>query len=334
MYILAGDIGGTNTRLILTENIGGEKIILSEKDYLSYEFSGVIEVIKTFISEFNITVSIGAVCMAVAGPVRSGEASITNLPWRISEDELRQLLKTENVCLINDFSAVSYGISQLKETDFLTIQNGESQTEILDAVVVGAGTGLGASHLIWKYDHYVALSSEAGHAGFAPETEQQVELLKYLQRSHTHVSIEQLLSGGGFKTIYNFLRKTSGIYESNEVREAMDDADPAKIITEYALLESDLLCQKTLDLFIDIYGSATANIVLHYYPVSTVYIAGGIAPKIKAKLNNQRFITAFVNKGLMSENMMEISIKLILDDKAGLHGAVKHASSRFDTHPA
>lgn len=334
MYILAGDIGGTNTRLLLTEYIDNKQIILAEQNYLSYMFPGFNEVIKTFISEFNIAGSIDAVCMAVAGPVKSAEASITNLPWHISEEELRQLLKTENVCLINDFSAVSYGISQLKETDLLTIQHGRSQTEILDAAVVGAGTGLGVSHLIWRSDHYETLTSEAGHAGFAPDTEQQRELLAYLLQSNTHVSLEQILSGRGFKIIYNFLLKTSGLQESNEVREAMEGEDPAKIITEYALLESDLLCQKTLDLFIDIYGSAAANIVLHYYPVGTVYIAGGIAPKIKARLNTQRFRTAFVNKGLMSENMMEISIKLVLDDKVGLHGAVKHAYRCFGTHPA
>ena len=334
MYILAGDIGGTYTRLLLADYIDNKQIVLAEKSYLSYKFPEFIEVIKTFISEFNITSSIDAVCMAVAGPVKSGEASITNLPWHISEDKLCKLLKTENICLINDFSAVSYGIGQLKETDFLTIQHGGSQTEILDAAVVGAGTGLGASHLIWKSDHYETLSSEAGHAGFAPETEQQIELLVYLQQFHAHVSLEYILSGRGFKTIYNFLLKTSGLQESNEVREAMEEEDPAKIITEYGLLESDLLCQRTLDLFIDIYGSATADIVLHYYPVGTVYITGGIAPKIKSQLNTQRFRTAFANKGLMSENMMEISIKLVLDDKVGLHGAVKHAYRCFGTHPA
>ena len=323
MLILAGDIGGTNTRLLLSD---GEDTIRAEKNYLSCEYTGLINVLKSFISEFNIALEFDAVCMAVAGPVKSGQASITNLPWVISESELSHFLKTENVSLINDFIAVSYGISRLSEADFLVIQQTEYNTQNQDAAVIGAGTGLGASHLIYRHGEYLACPSEAGHAAFAPENELQTQLLTSLQKSNHHVSLENILSGRGLLIIYEFLRLTNGILESNEVRQAMQDEDPARVITEYALLESDQLCEKTLDIFVEIYASAAGNIALHYYPVGSVYLAGGIAIKIKDKLNSQRFIDAFINKGLMSENMKQLSIKLILDDRVGLQGAVKYAS--------
>ena len=111
------------------------------------------------------------------------------------------------------------------------------------------------------------------------------------------------------------------------VAEAMKQSDPASVISHYALMNSDDLCQKTLDCFIDIYGSAASNIALHYYPIGEVYIAGGIAPKIKTRLMEPRFIQAFNNKELMSSNMKKITIKLICQDKAGLYGALSYARS-------
>lgn len=324
MKLLAGDIGGTNTRLIYAElNTKGRQII-SEKSYASSEYSDFNQVLTTFLHEHNITDTIDAACFAVAGPVMSGIVAVTNLPWVISENELEKTFKIAKVNLINDFIAVVYGIAELKDADTVTLQQGEVKSSSVkpDAIVIGAGTGLGVAHRIWLNDHYHALSTEAGHAGFAPENTQQCQLLKWLQKTQSHVSLENILSGKGLVTIYNFLRDQEGITESVAVAETMQKNDSSQVVTEYALSENDELCQKTLEFFIDIYGAAAGNAVLQFYPVDEVYIAGGIAPKIKDKLVGQHFIDAFNNKGLMSDNMQKISIKLILQDNIGLYGAL------------
>lgn len=329
---MVGDIGGTNTRLRLVDVNGTEQVLIAEKDYSSQKFSSFFDVLNRFNSEYEILSSIDAVCMAVAGPIKSAEVCVTNLPWIISEVELSQFFEISNVCLINDFIAISYGIRELQKSDFLTIQQPNKQAEksfCSDAVVIGAGTGLGAAHLIWRENHYEASASEAGHAGFSPETQQQTELLRWLQTSQSHVSLEDILSGKGLHKIYQFLRDTTDITESSEVRNAMEDEDPAKIISQYALLESDSLSQNALNLFIEIYGASAGNITLHYYPVDTVYIAGGIAEKIKTQLNSERFTHAFSNKGLMSENMKQLAIQLVLNDRVGLYGAVSYAYRKF-----
>ena len=330
MFLLAGDIGGTHSRLICAEMRDSNRHVLAEKTYLSAEHSGLLEVIDMFLSEHDITTAIDAACFAVAGPVEFGVASVTNLPWIISEQELRNHLHTPRVTLINDFVAAAYGISELKESDMLVLQNGkacEGESLNQDAAIIGAGTGLGAAHLVWLNDHYQVYPSEAGHAGFAPENELQCELLAWMQSKHSHVSVEMLLSGSGLIKIYQFLHQVKGIAETPVINEAMKISDPAKVITDSALAAEDDLCQKTLDCFIDIYAATASNIALHYYPIGTLYIAGGIAPIIRSKISDQGFIDTFRNKGLMSSNMEKITIMLICQNKVGLYGALSHAQA-------
>jgi len=325
MLVLVGDIGGTQSRLLLADVNGSDWELVTEQTYFSAEYQNLIHVIQTFLQQNNIISPIDAACFAVAGPVKSRSVSITNLPWIVNEKELSDMLYTPRVKLINDFIAVAYGVSELQDKDVLLLQQGrleQNKNVSADAVVIGAGTGLGMAHLAWLNDHYEAFSSEVGHTGFAPENKQQTELLTWLQNVHSHVSLEMVLSGRGIVNIYHFLHQECGITQSPKIKQAMLESDPAQVISEAALSGKDELCQKTLNCFVDIYGSAAGNAALIYYPVSHVYIAGGIAAKIKDQIIGRRFIDAFTNKGLMSANMEKITIKLITEEKVGLYGAL------------
>lgn len=304
-------------------------MVLVEKHYPSAQYSDFVEVLELFLSEHDISVPVDAACFAIAGPVESAVVSLTNLPWVIRQAQLCELLQTPDIAFINDFVAVAYGIPGLDESDFVILQQGlaaEKQTINPDAAVVGAGTGLGVAHLVWQKDHYKPYSSEAGHVGFAPENALQTELLSWMQNKHDHVSLEWLLSGKGLVTIYHFLHEVTGLPESPDISEAMQGVDPAQVISEFALRQNDDLCQRTLEMFIEIYGSAAGNAALHYYPIGVLYIAGGIAAKIKDSMVDGRFTVAFNNKGAMSSVMKKITIKLISQDKVGLYGALSYAS--------
>ncbi|VAW64030.1 Glucokinase [hydrothermal vent metagenome] len=324
MNILAGDIGGTSTRLMLAQLNKQGRRILCEGRYPSNEYRDLSEIITLFLAENKISAELNAACFAVAGPVKKGLASVTNLPWEISEAQLSAEFTIPKVKLINDFIAVAYGISELAESDFLVLQKGR-QSDKGDAAVVGAGTGLGAAHLVWQHDHYRAFSSEAGHAGFTPENKLQCELLSWMQERYAHVSLELLLSGQGLHRIYRFLHEVKHIAESAAVFEEMKTNAAPAVISRYALSEGDELCQQTLTCFIEIYGAAAGNIALHYYPLDNVYIGGGIAPKIKNKILESHFINAFTNKAAMTSNMQDITVKLICQEKAGLYGALSQA---------
>jgi len=330
MYALAGDIGGTNTRLIFAEMTENSRRVIAEQSYPSADFAGLIAVIDVFLREHDIESAVDAACFAIAGPVKFGSAKVTNLPWVIKQQELCKRLLTQQVTLINDLAAAAYGVAELETSDLLLLQQGaekEDGSVNPDAVVVAAGTGLGAAHRVWLKDHYQVLSTESGHAGFASENAEQTELLSWMQKTHSHVSLEMLLSGRGLLTIYHFLRDVKGLTESSTVRDDMQQIDSAQVISEHGLAGDDVLCQKTLEIFVDIYGAAAGDIVLQHYPVSELYIAGGIAPKIKDKIVEPRFINAFVNKNLMASNLKKVTVKLVMQEKVGLFGALSVAQS-------
>lgn len=332
MYALAGDIGGTNTRLIYAEITNVGRNIIAEKNYPSTAYADFYQVLDEFISGFQSQQHIDSICFAIAGPVKHGEVKVTNLPWTISEQTLREKFDLEQVVLINDFIAVAYGLQTVNENDFLIIQAGkETDYSQADAAVIGAGTGLGACHLLWQKDHYHASASEAGHSSFSPQNQQQANLLSWLWKNSDYISLETLLSGRGFLTIYHYLSQVENIAASAAINKEMQSTDAAKVITDHSGINGDELCKQTVDLFIDIYGAAASNVVLHYYPVSVLYIAGGIASKLRDRFTDGRFIKAFNTKGLMTENMKNISIKLSCEERAGLFGALSKAITNYQS---
>ena len=56
-----------------------------------------------------------------------------------------------------------------------------------------------------------------------------------------------------------------------------------------------------------------------------IYLGGGIAPKIRAKLAEGAFINTFRKKGRLGELMDRIPIRVILNEKAALLGAARFA---------
>ncbi len=325
MRVLAGDIGGTNCRLSVVDIVDNNYRIQAEMTYASGEYESFYEVLINFINQYEVTLPLDAACLAVAGPVLDQQVKVTNLPWQIEQGRLCSILQTPRVEIVNDFTAVAYGLPLLTVQDLVDIQTSNINHSSTDAVIIGAGTGLGAIHLLRRDKLYLPLPSEAGHAGFAPANPLQTELLGWLQQSRDHVCLENVLSGSGLYNIYQFMKATQDIKENLNLAHKMTSADPAGLIAQYALEHKDELCLKTLDCFVDVYASAAADIALHYYPLAEVYIAGGIAPKLKPMIVSRRFTRAFNDKGLMSDNLKSLNIRLVLQEKVGLYGAMKRA---------
>ena len=329
MRILAGDIGGTNIRLVYLDDDAAAPIRY-EKTFSSADYGGVVEVIEAFLSHYDIKRPLDAVCLAVAGPVISGAASLTNLPWKITEKVLGDLLQAKHAYLINDLVAAGFAIPSLDESALVSIKEagGDPHAQITTGVVViGVGTGLGAAHLVRLDDHYRVFSSEAGHAAFAPSNDMQCRLLNWMRRQHAHVSVELLLSGRGIYTLYQFFRDDVGLPESLSIAEALQSGDPAQLISAHALAADDPLCEQTLSCFIGIYATVIGDITLHYYPLDAVYLVGGIPAKLLPLLTSKKTLIAelFCNKGLMHDNLQRLPIKLIVDDSVGLNGAIAYA---------
>jgi glucokinase len=326
MHVLAGDIGGTHTRLRLARCEDGGCRTLRDQHFLSQEYAGLPEILREFLK--NESQPIDTACLGVAGPVQQSahgqSVQVTHLPWRLESAALARTLKIAQVRLINDFQAIGYGIEALNESDLVVLQPGEPVRHGPRAVI-GAGTGLGQGLLVWQQDHYEAIATEGGHADFGPTDELQIDLARYLFRTAGQASYELILSGPGLVRLYLFLRARSEAPETPAVAAAMKSGDPAAAITQAALALNDPLANNTLDLFVSIYGAQAGNLALMAGATGGVYIAGGIAPKIISRLADGRFLRAFLNKGNMSSYVRTIPVQVIMNPEAGLAGAVQAA---------
>ncbi len=326
MRVLAGDIGGTHTRLCLAEKEAEKIRVVREQVFASQQYPDFLPIVKAFLQD-NPDPLPEAACFAVAGPVRQQQARATNLPWLLKSRQLKKALSIDKLALLNDFEAVGYGLATLAEDQMVTLQSGQPEKHARRALI-GAGTGLGIGSLIYQGNRYITYPSEGGHVGFAPADDMQNRLLRYLQRSLDYVCYEHLLSGPGLQRIYRFLLQENRL-PSEFSKNIMQADDPAFEISHHALLGDDEIAVQTLDCFIHIYGAQAGNVALNYLASGGVYIAGGIAPKIIERLNSDRFLTAFHDKGVMSELMQSFPIKVIMEEQVGLLGAAEFAFHSF-----
>jgi glucokinase len=325
MLILAGDVGGTSTRLAYFKAEGGGLEALAEAHYASREHASLYQIVGHFAAQHRLTPE--RACFGVAGPVIEGQVNTPNLPWSIKGSELARQLGLSGVQLINDLTANTYGIGCLKDEDLVVLNPGKPDPTGTIAVV-SAGTGLGESLAYWDGATHRPLPSEAGHADFAPRNEQESELLLYLRAAHGRVSYERVVSGPGLVNIYRFLRDTGALPEQPAVAAAMNAGDPAAAITAAAMAQSCPLCSKTLDMFISVYGAESGNAALRFLATGGVYLGGGIAPRILEKLQGPAFMGAFNAKGRLATLVESIPVKVILNDRAALLGAGRAALVR------
>jgi len=323
--ILAGDVGGTKVHLGLYDFTEGKLKCTRDKQYPAREYSGLEEIVKEFLAADTAT----AACFGVPGPVRNGRLRLTNLPWTLDSRELSAGLAIDHVFLINDLEANGYGIAELSANQIDTISEGDSgQTG--NRALIAAGTGLGEALLIWNGHIHVPNPSEGGHSDYAPRNEDEIDLLRFLKQKYNgRVSYERVISGMGLTNIYEFLREVRGMEEPAWLAERIAAVpDPNAVITELALAAKSEICEKALDMFVSAYGAEAGNLALKVLSVGGLYIGGGIAPRILDKLKDGTFIKAFTDKGRLSQLLINMPVRVILESSAAVLGAAAYAEAR------
>jgi glucokinase len=288
MIIFSGDIGGTHTRMQLTEFSAMNKMkVLAKRHYQNESYACFFDIIDAFLLDTKInSKKIVSCCFGVAGPVINGKVNVTNLPWVITVADIKKKLKIDKIELINDFTAIGYGLKILKSKDLLTLQSGKPRKSGVKAYL-GAGTGLGVGFVTTGNEVH---STEGGHVDFAPTDATQIKLLRYLHKQYQRVSVERILSGLGLTNIDCFVRDNN-------------------------------IAMRSLDIFIKVYGAAAGNLALTTLPYGGLYIVGGIAPKILPEFANGKFLEAFSDKGRMSNLLKDIPLHVVLNEDVGLQGA-------------
>jgi glucokinase len=323
--ILAGDIGGTKCNLALYEIRGKSHRKIIDQRYESREFPTFDEMISRFLLETRSETKaagkhyIEAAGFGVAGPVIDHRVKATNLPWIVDRATLAKQLGTPHVVLLNDLEATAHSLALMAPSELSTLNQGTPSPQSTQALLA-AGTGLGEAILFWDGKQYLVASSEGGHTDFAPRTEQEIELLRYMKKQYEFVSLELILSGRGFRTIHSFL-DASVTHPSFEGPEA----DAAPEITRLALAGQCPICVQTLDLWVSLYGAEAGNLALKVLARGGVWVAGGIAVKIRKKMEDGAFFRAFCEKEKFAVLLAQIPIHMVLNEEAPLIGAMSQA---------
>jgi glucokinase len=326
--ILAGDVGGTKVALALFDFQSGALHHAAEKRYPAKDYPGLEEIVKEFLGEQQQEGKISAACFGVPGPVRHGVLRLTNLPWTLDSRKLSLDLGIDHLFLINDLEANGYGIPELKSDQIFTLSAGDPSVAG-NRALISAGTGLGEAFLVWNGKRHIPMASEGGHCDFAARNEDDIDLLRHLQKKlGGRVSYERVIAGVGMKDVYDFLRDARKMDEPAWLRQRMETEDPNAVIGELGEDGKSEICAKTLDIVVGAYGAEAGNLALKVLATGGVYVGGGIAPKILKKLQDGTFMKAFADKGRLSDLLVQTPVRVILESRAALIGAAAYAEAR------
>jgi glucokinase len=323
--ILAGDVGGTKCNLGLFIKNGPDLRSVFQHRFATRDYAGFEDLIGDFLeraagsNKSSSKQEIEAAGFGLAGVVVDGSLHAGNLPWVLNGTAIAQKLHLNNVVLLNDLTATALSLERLGPHDFAILNRGETEQHATKAVIA-AGTGLGEAILFWDGKQYRVAPSEGGQADFAPRTELEIQLLTHLNRQLPHVSSEEIVSGRGFRRIHEFL-DPSLRHPSFEAPEG----EAAREITQQGLAQSCPVCVETLRVWTEAYGAEAGNMALRTLARGGVYVAGGIAPKILAKLRDGAFLRAFCGKSKFAPVLARIPISVVVNEDAPVWGAAYEA---------
>lgn len=330
MKVLAGDIGGTHTRLSVFSARGRDLSPEAERIFPSDQFDTLEEIVRRFVREAGAGCERG--CFGIAGPVRGRRVKTTNLPWSVEAEALAEALAVPagEVFLVNDLEANAWGIPTLGRGDLLVLRAGAGGMTGNQALIA-AGTGLGEAGLYWDGSRHRPFATEGGHADFAPRDEVEVALRQHLAERHGHVSWERVVSGPGLVDLYRFLVDHRHDDTPGWLEVRMTEGDAAAAIARAGLEGRSEVCAEALDRFVALYGAETGNLALKMLARGGVFVGGGIAPKILPKLQEDVFVEAFLGKGRMRAVLESMPLAVITNERTALLGAARFAATRGGT---
>ncbi len=319
--ILAGDVGGTNTRLCLVADGKTPREMSARKSYSSGAFPSLPAIIERFLAETGGKPH--AAAFGVAGPVKDGKASATNLDWKIDADEISACIGGGCVEVRNDLETTGLGLAWLAPEQVATLNGGAAWPEG-NGCLIAAGTGLGESILVREKDgSFRPIPSEGGHADFGPRDAEQDGLLAFLRAKWSTVSWERVVSGPGLVHVYEYLCESCPKKGADD-RGVLDRAksEPlARAISESALDGSSRLARAALTLFVKLYGAEASNLALKALATGGVWIGGGIAPRILPALTDGTFLSAFTANVTLGKLLAQMPVSVVLEPDASLIGA-------------
>lgn len=306
---LATDVGGTHARLALVQRKADGTIgILDQHKYACADFGSLTEIVADFLAEPGRG-PVNDAAIACTGMRRDDLVISINLPWAVSLSELRSL-GIARVSAVNDFVAVAHAV-QCMNPDNSILLSGPASAMPGPTLVIGPGTGLGAAFRVPQGNQTVVVPSEAGQMALAPGNARELAVLAKMLETRPHVSSEQIVSGPGLLKLYNTLCALDGVTPRQQTPAAVVDA--ARAGKEGQAVEAARI-------FCDVLGSVLGDLVM-VGSATSVYIAGGIMPKMRDFIEGSAFHARFTNKGVMRTMLEQVPVWLIDHPHKGVIGA-------------
>ncbi|MCH2548310.1 MAG: glucokinase [Alphaproteobacteria bacterium] len=310
--ILVGDIGGTNARFAIADPI---TLDLHHTGYRrTADFATLCDALQSYLAQEASGLIPTHAAIAVASPVGEDKIKLTNNHWQFSVAALKQQLALAELRMLNDFTVQALAIPHLQSQDFTRI-GPDVPARPLEAIgVLGPGTGLGVSGLIPNgCGGYAPISGEGGHSGIVAETEQEIEILRFLWKEFGRSSIERIICGSGIVVLYRALCHIRSV-TSNDY--APED------ITRLALAGECGICHDAIMQFCAFLGGFAGDLALTLGARGGIYIAGGVVPRFGDMFAQSPFRARFENKGRFQQYLAAIPTYVVAPhDNPALLGA-------------
>ena len=304
---LVADVGGTNIRMALAAADG----LHHQQAWRCADFETIGAALRQFLNTAPEVAHPKRAAIAVACPAEDDWIDITNQRWSFSIEELRQELELEELQVINDFTALAASIPRLEPQDTQIIKAGQA-VEHAAIAVLGPGTGLGVSGLIWSAGRWVPLSAEGGHSTLGATNEHEWSVYEILSRDFGRVSNERVLSGPGLVNLYRALCEIAG--------QSPADVSPAEVVAG-ATANPEGLEAEAIKMFSGWLGTTASDLVLFLGARGGVYLGGGVVPKMIDVFDHRHFVERFLDKGRLRDYVEPVPVHLILNTQIALVGA-------------
>lgn len=304
---LLADIGGTNARFALHRPGEPDRlIVLKVAAYPSAE--DAIEAALRELCPDQPRPEVAVIALA-APPQGDEPVRMTNAAWVFDPPALRARFGFRRVSLVNDFEVVGWALPHLGPQDLMPIGGGRAHPAA-PMVVLGPGTGLGVAGYV-PHAGGIAVSTEGGHADLPTVNSREDAVLAHLRTRLKRVSAERVLSGPGLVNLHNAVAAIDGV--------EVPARKPAEI-TAAALDGTCPVAREALDLFCGFLGGVAGNLALIWGARGGVFLAGGILPRIAARMDASALRLRFEEKGRMRPYLEAIPVHVVVHPRPAFVG--------------
>ncbi|WP_281982213.1 glucokinase [Thalassorhabdomicrobium marinisediminis] len=312
---LVADIGGTNTRCALARGTAVLQDAICR--YSNSDFKSLDAVLRQYRSDQG-DVDPDAACVAVAGPVFDGTATMTNLDWTIDRAALAGATGAEHVAILNDLQAQGHALGHLDAAalrPILTAQDAATNP-MAARLVVGVGTGFNVAPVWETAGGRFVPPSESGHTTLPVRSADDLRLAPAVADADGMAAVEDVLSGRGLERLYSFFANEGGHPGEKAAKDIMDACEAG----------SDPYAAKAVARFVGYLGTVCGDHALIHLPFGGIYLVGGVARAMVPYLATYGFAGAFCDKGRFADFMTRFPVSVIEDDYAALAGCAAHVA--------